>query len=244
MSFPRGKELVRIFLDGISQYPEFIILNASNPLRLVFNGRAFMLFFKCISYAGNPYPLNTTRAQLPCNEAFNTISDNEVFLFLGYDADNDLYVCWDPNKTRSRLNQKSYVSFFCRKSLQDSVTEGEIKTGRLTNGDSYVLFKRSDVCSFFEMLELNFPGVQIKNVAIPEVNESISATEPVEGYLDDIETDSSVQLMVDQLISEAKTKLSIVSACMNTFGDYYYKMRFIDWVSVIDNYTIYGRNDD
>ena len=195
-----------------------------------------MLFFKCISYAGNPYPMNTTRAQLPCHDDFNSISENEVFLFLGYDVDNDLYVCWDPIKTRSRLNQKSYVSFFCRKSLQDSVTEGEIKTGRLTNGDSYVLFKRTDVCSFFEMLELNFPGLRVKNVDIPDIEEPVLATEPVEGFLDEIETDSSVQLMVDQLISEAKTKLAIVSECMNTFGAYYYKMRFIDWANVVEKY--------
>lgn len=236
MGFPKGKELVRIFLEEIKKYPEFVILSESNPLRLLFNGRAFMLYFKCVSYAGNPYPLNTTRAQLPFREEFKSLENNEVFLFLGYDVDNDLFVCWDPIKTRSRLNQKSYVSFFCRKALQDSVAEGEIKRGRLTNGDSYVLFKRSDTCSFFEMLDLSFPGLKQTGDILQLSDEIIEATEPVDGFLDDIETDSSVQLIVDQLVSQGQSQLAIVAACMNSFGSYYDRMRFIDWAKVVEHY--------
>jgi hypothetical protein len=238
MEYPKGKQLVSIFLDAIKPYPEFVAQGISNPLRLHFNGIAYVLFFKCVSYAGHPYPLNTTRAQLPYREEFNHILPNEVFLFLGYDVDNDLYVCWDPNKTRSRLNQKSYVSFFCRKSLQDSVTEGDIQHGRLTNGDLYVLFKRSDVCSFFEMIGLHFPGLtdnSTKQVVTPQVDQS---TEQVEGFLDDINSDVSLQLIVDQLLSEGRSKLEIVSTCMNTYGAYYHNMRFIDWANVVDKYLI------
>ena len=239
MAFPKGKELVNIFLDGIRNYPEFQVQSNSNPLRLSFNGQSFMVFFKCISYAGNPYPRNTTRAQLPRRDEFDSLRKDELFLFLGYDTENDLYVCWDPTKTRLRLNQKAYVSFFCRKSLQDSVVEGEIKNGRLTNGDEYVLFKRSDISSFFEMIELHFPT--IKSYAGFEEIETlpIEATEPIEGYLDDIISDSGVQLLVDQLLAQNRPKLDIVSECMNTYGTYYYKMRFIDWARVIDRYQLY-----
>lgn len=236
MGFPKGKELVRIFLEEVNKYPEFVIASDSNPLKLLFNGRAFVLFFKCISYAGKPYPLNTTRAQLPYRDEFKSLENNEIFLFLGFDIDNDLYVCWDPVKTRSRLNQKSYVSFFCRKSLQDSVAEGEIKKGRLTNGDSYVLFKRTDTCSFFEMIDLNFPGLKLPQDEPQPIEEIIAATEPIEGFLDDIETDTSVQLIIDQLASQGQSKLSIVAACMNSFGTYYDKMRFIDWAKIVERY--------
>jgi hypothetical protein len=238
MAFPKGKELVNIFLDGIHDYPEFQVQSNSNPLRLSFNGQSFMVFFKCISYAGNPYPKNTTRAQLPFREEFNTLNKDELFLFLGYDTENDLYVCWDPTKTRARLNQKSYVSFFCRKSLQDSVVEGEIKNGRLTNGDEYVLFKRSDTSSFFEMIGLHFPNIKKSETEVIETL-PINATEPVEGFLDDISSDSGVQLLVDQLISQNRSKLDIVSECMNSYGSYFYRMRFIDWARVIDRYINY-----
>lgn len=236
MAFPKSKELVRIFTDGISEYPEFQIKNDTNPLILVFNGQRFVLFFKCISYAGNPYPKNTTRAQLPYREEFNSLKPSDFFLFLGYDTDNDLYVCWDPIKTRSRLNQKSYVSFFCRKSLQDSVTEGEIKDGRLTNGDSYVLFKRSDISSFFEMIKLHFP--RFKASAGSSVIEKlpIETTEPIEGYLDDVSSEPGIRLLVDEMLKLGKSKLDIVSECMNTHGEYFYRMRFIDWARIIDSY--------
>lgn len=239
MAFPKGKELVNIFLDGIQNYPEFHVQSNSNPLRLTFSGRSFMVFFKCISYAGNPYPKNTTRAQLPRREEFDSLRKDELFLFLGYDTENDLYVCWDPAKTRLRLNQKAYVSFFCRKSLQDCVVDGELKNGLLTNGDKYVLFKRSDISSFFEMIELHFPT--IKSTAEVEKIETLplEATEPVEGYLDDIISDSGVQLLVDQLLSQNLPKLDIVSECMNSYGTYYYKMRFIDWARLIDRHQLY-----
>ena len=236
MGFPKGKELVRIFLEDVHKYPDFVITSESNPLRLLFNGRAFMLYFKCISYAGSPYPLNTTRAQLPYKEEFKSLEDSEVFLFLGYDVDNDLYICWDPVKTRSRLNQKSYVSFFCRKSLQDSVAEGEIKKGLLSNGDSYVLFKRPNIRSFFEMLDHNFSGLKLSPGQSKSSDEKIEATEPREIILDEIETDSSVQLMIDQLASQGQSKLPIIAACMNSFGSYYNKMTFIDWAKIVERY--------
>ena len=238
MEYPKGKQLVSIFLDAIKQYPEFTTQSVSNPLRLHFNGVAYVLFFKCISYAGNPYPKNTTRAQLPFREEFNHILPDEVFLFLGYDVDNDLYVCWDPNKTRTRLNQRSYVSFFCRQSLQDSVTEGEIQHGRLTNGDLYVLFKRSDVCSFFEMIGLHFPGIVGSSPKQDDIQPTNQTTEQIDGFLDDINSDVSLQLIVDQLLSEGLSKLEIVSTCMNKYGMYYHKMRFIDWAKVVDKYLI------
>lgn len=236
MPFPKGTELVKVFLEGIESYPEFQVQNNTNPLKLTFNGRSFMLFFKCISYAGNPYPKNTTRAQLPRRPEFDNLNSSDLFLFLGYDTVNDLYVCWDPVKTKARLNQKAYVSFFCRKSLQDSVVEGEIKNGRLTNGDEYVLFKRSDISSFFEMLELHFPQIGDTKTRAGIVSIPIKAIEPVEGFLDDIGEDSGVKLFVDQLYSNNKTKLFIVSECMNEYGSYYYRMRFIDWANIINKY--------
>lgn len=243
MAFPKGKELVRIFLDGIKEYPEFQINNDSNPLMLTFNGQTFMLFFKCISYAGNPYPKNTTRAQLPCRDEFNSLQASDIFLFLGYDTENDLYVCWDPVKTRSRLNQKSYVSFFCRKSLQDSVVEGEIKDGRLTNGDAYVLFKRSDVSSFFEMIYLHFPHLKTAENIEDIEKIPVAATEPIEGYLDDVSSEPGIQLLVDEMLSRGENKLDIVSECMNNHGAYFYKMRFIDWAKIIDRYINLQNHD-
>lgn len=237
MNFPKGAKLSQIFIDSISDYPEFLIENNGNPLSLKFNNQGYMVFFKCISYAGNPYPENTTRAQLPMRKEFDLLPPRYRFLFLGYDVENDLYVCWDPNKTRSRLNQKSYVSFFCRKNLQDSCTAGEIKEGRLTNGDKFVLFKRSDIPSFFEMIELHFPSLaEEEKVEMPKLSYQIE-DQPQAGILEDVVQDKSIELLIDSLCAKGKTeKLRIVSECMNNYGSYYYNMKFIDWANIIQHY--------
>lgn len=234
MLYPNGPQLVDRFLESLSSYQEFEVVSKANPLKITFNGKTYVIYFKCVSYAGNPYPKNTTRAQLPKREEFNSILDTDIFFFFGYDVENDLYVCWDPIKTRSRLNQKSYVSFFSRQSLQDSVKPGEVKVGKLTNGDVYVLFKREDVCSFFEMYELHFSIRKDPTTSMSLVN---SAQSENLAFLDDIGTDDSVKLFVDELLSTCKhSKLEIVSACMNNFGAFYKDMRFIDWANLVSAY--------
>lgn len=234
MLYPNGPQLVNRFLESLSGYQEFEVVSKANPLKITFNGNTYVIYFKCVSYAGNPYPKNTTRAQLPKREEFNSILDTDIFFFFGYDVENDLYVCWDPIKTRSRLNQKSYVSFFSRQSLQDSVTPGEVKVAKLTNGDVYVLFKREDVCSFFEMYELHFSIRKESPTSMSLVN---SAQSENLAFLDDIGTDDSVKLFVDELLSTCKhSKLEIISACMNNFGAFYKDMRFIDWANLVSAY--------
>ncbi|MFQ9811009.1 MAG: hypothetical protein ACLRYB_17065, partial [Segatella copri] len=44
---------------------------------------------------------------MPSRPEFETAKNSKVpFLFLGYDMDNDLYVCWEPEKVKKRLNKK------------------------------------------------------------------------------------------------------------------------------------------
>ena len=147
IKYPKSRELIDIFLSGVNEC--FTAIEKSEVLRFIFNDFKYVAYFKCVSYGGTPYPLNTTRAQLPQRDEFDKIKMDERFLFIGYDVDNDVFVCWDPIKAKSRLNKKSYVSFFCRKNIQDSVTIGNVIEARLTNGDVYVLFKKYDIPLFF-----------------------------------------------------------------------------------------------
>lgn len=233
--FPKGQKLIDIFVSGLSS--QFSNITKTEVMRFTFNSQKYMAYFKCVSYAGNPYPHNTTRAQLPQREEFNTLKDDERFLFLGYDLDNDLFVCWDPIKARSRLNKKNYVSFFCRQNVQDSVQEGVISEARLSNGDVYVLFKRKDIARFFEMIEVHFPSLsQVdsfndENSLIADVSNS-----DVEGRLYDIQDDVMVKALVDELIKVEKSHLSIVSECSNTFRRNYPVMLFKEWNDIIKKY--------
>lgn len=231
----RGQELVDLFLADIQCYPEFQILERGNPLKLLFSGRSFMIYFKCASYAGKPYPQNTTRAQLPRRPEFDNVTEEDVFLFIGYDIDNDVFICWDPIKTKKRLNQKSYVSFFSRKSLQNSVLPGEIKEGYLTNGDKFVLFNRKDIASFFEMIGVHFPELFPHHSGGDTIHLNEKYNE--EGYLEDVLDDISVKLLIDEMYSNGeRNKLTILSKCMNMFGPYYYNMRLVDWARIVKLY--------
>lgn len=176
------------------------------------------------------------RAQLPRRDSFDAIKESDVpFLFIGYDVDNDVYVCWEPSKVKPRLNKKTYVSFYSRLSIQESVVEGEIREEVLTNGDKFVLFKSADILSFFQMIDQHFAELK-KN------GEGFMASEPpvllkgkeVVGKILDINDDDSLKLLVDSMKDESRLK--IMSACMNEFGEYYFKMSLIDWNKVISKY--------
>ncbi len=250
--YPKGKELIDIFLDTIEQNALFEMRTIDDGvvLHFAFNSQKYAVYFKCVSYAGNPYPQNTTRAQLPQRPEFDRVEGDERFLFLGYDVNNDLYVCWDPIKVRARLNKKSYVSFFCRQNVQDSVEEGRVTEARLTNGDVYVLFKRCDTARFLEMIEVHFPQLenpQLENDAssynepstgidfnAPE-DEDISDAEPI-GILSDINNDPMVRAFVDELIAQNKRTMQIISECCNTFSSTYNGMLFKEWAEVINKY--------
>ncbi len=231
--YPKSKELINIFLSGLNE--NFSSIEKSEVLRFTFNGSKYVAYFKCVSYAGTPYPLNTTRAQLPQREEFNRIESDEKFLFIGYDVDNDVFVCWDPIKAKSRLNKKSYVSFFCRQNIQDSVTAGNVVEAHLTNGDVYVLFKKCDIPRFFEMIEIHFPDLLKVENSKDESDEDVSNSE-VEGRLCDVNDDEMVKAFVDEMLTAQKSHLTIVSECSNAFGVAYPGMLFKEWNDVVKKY--------
>ena len=173
---------------------------------------------------------------------FRSIKESTLpFLFLGYDLDNDVFVCWEPHKIKPRLNKKSYVSFYSRLSAQQSTVEGKIKEEILTNGDKFVLFKRTDLISFLQMIEAHFPELRHKGTVTSNDKEDenqnvdISKGISLQGRIIDIREDESVRLLVDSY-PEGTPKLTIIGECMNQFGDYYDKMQFSDWGKTVRSY--------
>jgi hypothetical protein len=234
-TYPKSKALIEIFISGLNE--NFFPIKKSEILRFTFNERKYVAYFKCVSYAGTPYPPNTTRAQLPKREEFCQIQQDERFLFLGYDVNNDVFVCWDPIKAKSRLNKKSYVSFFCRQNIQDSVTAGNVTEARLTNGDVYVLFKRCDIPRFFEMIEIHFPNLLKVESNKDESDEDVSNSE-IEGRLGNVNDDEMVKALVDEMLVAQKSHLTIVSECSNAFGSAYPGMLFKEWNDIVKKYCL------
>lgn len=205
----------------------------------------YYIYLKSVSHKGNPYPLNDQRAQLPQRPIFETVKQSDVdFLFLGYDMDNDVFVCWDPLKVRQRLNVKSYVSFYSFKDLQNNVQSGKINSAELSNGDKFVLFKREDMLSFFNMIKVHFPKLKESdpepensqdNESLNHVSQSNSKVEIV-GVLTDVSADESVKLLVDSLLNDGKNRMDIICSCINTFAQFYYKMKLTDWKRIVYAY--------
>lgn len=209
---------------------EFI--SGEDIIHLKVMGNNFCLYIKSLTYAGNPYPQNTTRAQLPRRGEFEAIKrDNSVFLFLGYDEANKVFACWDPVRTKDRLNEKQYVSFFSRLNLQQSVTRGNILSSTLLNDFKYVLFKLNDLANFLLHITEYFPNIKFEHT-------TIAVSRNTNGVLSRIEDDSSVKLLIDEFISmnEEVSDLTLMSSCMNEFGEFYHKMTLKDWHHIVKEY--------
>ena len=235
--YPKGEELAKSFLNKLKNYPNFEIISQSDVCHIRIDNNEYFLYFKCVTHEGKPYPLERQRAQLPKRESFEAIKKSIVpFLFIGYDVDNDVYICWEPSKVKPRLNKKTYVSFYSRLSIQRNVVEGEIKENILTNGDKFVLFKSADILSFFQniydyFLELK-KDEKIGLVAEPFLDDR--GSKKIDGKILDINEDESLKLLIDSMKDESRLK--IMSVCMNEFGEYYTKMSLSDWHKVIREY--------
>ena len=208
------------------------IISEGSMTHMKVMGKDFYLYIKTLTYAGNPYPQNTTRAQLPRREEFEGIKNSDsVFLFLGYDMSNEVFACWDPVKTKERLNEKQYVSFFSRLNLQEEVCQGNISSAVLQNDLKYVLFKLNDLSYFLLHIKDYFPNVTIEKKVVQLSDKS-------GGILSNIEDDSSVKLLIDEqlnLYSDISV-LTLISNCMKEYGGFYYKMTFKDWYRIVSIY--------
>ncbi len=227
------------FIDILSGYEGFEVIKQDTICLFSFDNTSYYAYFKCISHEGNPYPLEHQRSQLPKLQEFNEVKNSSVpFLFLGYDIDNDVFVCWEPGKVKPRLNNKKYVSFYSRLSAQEGVEVGKIKEEILTNGDKFVLFKRTDAISFLQMIDVHFSELKEGSKHIKSIDnsssESLKGTD-LQGRLSNISENESIRLLIDNYPEETPT-LTIIGECMNRFGSLYHKMQFSDWGKLIRAY--------
>ncbi len=211
---------------------DIVVVSDDTITHLEVKGKDFYLYIKSLTYAGNPYPQNTTRAQLPRRDEFNPIKESDaVFLFLGYDEVNEVFACWDPIRTKERLNERQYVSFFCRLNQQESVRQGQFVSASLQNDFKYTLFKLNDLANFLLEIDAYFPELRV----FPN---NISDSNKTSGLLQKVDDDVSVKLLIEESlkINENISTLSLLSKCMNEYGDYYHKMTLKDWHGIIQDY--------
>ncbi len=211
---------------------DIVIISDGSITHLEVEGKDFYLYIKSLTYAGNPYPPNTTRAQLPQRAEFDLIKNSDsVFLFLGYDEENEVFSCWDPIRTKKRLNERKYVSFFSRLNQQESVRQGQFVSASLQNDFKYTLFKLNDLARFLLDIDKYFPDLKIST-------NHPSKTDNNDGLLKSVDDDTAVKLLIEELFNDNDniSTLAIISKCMNEYGEYYYKMSLKDWHIIILDY--------
>lgn len=164
----KPETLLSLVREVLDQSDDFIYFSGIQPFLMSFNNQKYYVYVKNISSAYFSDRDKTTRAQLPIKSEFDSIKSSPYpFIFLGYDAINDVFVCWNYHLVKERLNIGKSVSFYSRTFFQSEVKEGEFIRKELKNGDLPVLIKRNNLIEFFEKIETFFPSNKETNLDYP-----------------------------------------------------------------------------
>jgi len=223
-----AKELKAKFAEGFANSDRFSC-DKGNPFFIKIGTKRFFVFLKNISSAYFSNLPDITRVQLPYSEHFaNIVNANVTFIVLGYDAESDTFVSWDPKSIQERLNARGNVSLYSRKSLQ--IQSGrEFRSGSLSNGDKIVIFPRQLLPQFFGKVSDLFSKGTTSDTSLPPTIRS--------GY----ETDKLYEINDRKLLSKMKPLLKknrvlqAVAVCAKHYADKYKSMGFKDWFKLVDN---------
>jgi len=229
-----AKELKLKFVETLNTAEDFTY-EEGNPFLSTIGGKRFFIFLKNISPAYFANSPDITRVQLPYSEHFKKVVKARIpFVILGYDTDNDTFVCWNPEKVKQRLNAKGNISLYSRKSLQANVNPSEFKTGILANGEKIVLFQRKTLPLFFDSINSIFhPQMAIGVDSDGSQNMEDSSNIYVEEKLTEI-TDKTLLSQIEPLLKK-NGFFEAVKLCGKYYGQKYQNMSLRDWFNVVDN---------
>lgn len=240
--YPRGNTIAKLLLEVLDKYTEIEVLKDTSPLKIKFGDHIYHIYLKCVSGGGcDRYTDNQTRAQLDSHKEFDDIKESkDRFLFLGYDQDNDVFVCWDPVVIKRRLNNKDNVAIWSRQSFQNNATNGEIRKYQIPRNPALVTFLRSDILSFLEMIEVHFPDLANTDSEVDKIED----VEDERKVLDSVESDISIKLFVDEKLAQGVSSTMIINKVMGEFYQAYPYMKYGDWSRTIRKYIEKCRNQD
>lgn len=215
------KELVK------SSRFEYIV--GVQPFLMKYDDVPYYVYIKNLSSAYFKDRPETTRAQLPKRKFFDEIKESpNIFVFLGYDQENDVFVCWDYNVAKERLNVGKSVSFYSRISYQEEVEEGEFLRINLKNGDCPIVFKRKSICEFFDKINTFFDAKPVEQ------------SEPSGPVIEDgkikVITEEELLRQLRPLIQiSSPHTLEAISVAENFYEGKYPKMKMRDWLQLVKN---------
>ena len=121
--------LKQLMVEVLKTSPYFSYISGTQPFFMQFKDKEYYVYVKNLSSAYFKERPDTTRAQLPIRDEFDEIKKSpNPFIFLGYDQNNDVLVCWNFHNAKTRLNEKQSVSFYSRQFFHDQVSLGTFFT--------------------------------------------------------------------------------------------------------------------
>jgi len=235
--------LLQLMLDVLKNSPVFSYIAGIQPFLMSFNNKEYYVYVKNLSSAYFKERPDTTRAQLPIRGEFEEIKKSSYpFIFLGYDQDNDVLVCWNYHIVKTRLNEKKSVSFYSRQFFQDEVSSGVFLRKRLKNGDEPILFKRKNLVEFFSQIETFFPETDNSDTFnLPFDSQSEDKKKPIDdkklfvsnGKLLKI-TDNDLIKQLKPLI-ETKHTLQALKLVEKFYKGQFPAMTLSDWSALVKN---------
>lgn len=214
--------LQQLILDVFQKTTKFKYQSGVQPFLMTYNNKPYYVYVKNLSSAYFRERPDTTRAQLPIKDEFEVIKKSPYpFVFLGYDQNNDVLVCWNYHVVKQRLNAAKSVSFYSRKFFQEEVVEGDLLQKRLKNGDEPVLFKRKDIVLFFDKIETIFNN---------STDGIISTKDEKITVITDEELKAKLKPLLD---SETPHTLEAIKMAEQYYQGKYPKMKLKDWATLV-----------
>ena len=228
-----GERLLSLFTHEMDKNEKFSFISGVQPFKILFDSKNFFVYIKNISSAYFKNRPDVNRAQLPHREEFDFIKQSDIpFIFLGYDNENDAYVCWDFYIAKRRLNIQDNVSFYSRQTWQNQVEKNSFLKKELTNGDKLVLFKRTDISTFFENIDtFFFPEKDEADALKADFPSKISSDDKLYKI-----TDRELLNKLQPLMSgETLHTLEAIQLAQNFYQDEYPNMTYRDWSNLVKN---------
>lgn len=221
--------LLQLIISVLGKSSDFEYINGVQPFLMKFKNDFFYVYVKNLSSAYFNDRPDTTRAQLPRRDEFDTIKSSSIpFIFLGYDQLNDVLVCWNFYIVKKRLNEKKSVSFYSRKFYQEEVVGGELLRKKLKNDDVPVLFKRKDIILFFK---------NIHNFFEESGCEYVSEQSPTkDGKILSITDEALLAKLKPLLDISTPHTLEAIKVVQEFYGELP-SMKFRDWANLVKTVT-------
>ncbi len=215
--------LQQLILEVMQKTSDFKYINGMQPFFMTYKNNPYYVYVKNLSSAYFRERPDTTRAQLPIKEEFEEIKKSKYpFIFLGYDQNNDVLVCWNYHIVKQRLNAAKSVSFYSRTFFQEEVVDGELLQKRLKNGDEPVLFHRKDLILFFDKLESLF-NYSLTDVGISSENAKIRE-------ITDVKLIAKLRPLLD---TETPHTLEAIKIAEQYYKGKYPQMKLKDWAILV-----------